>query len=189
MKPKLPKDIRDLYVDQGGRSVIFGDRRVDSCFTPYGIQCMDSEFSKRIQNLGKPVKRIVIIERTAHYQNNDKTSGLPSYWDEFIDVPLDRDQSTDYFEKIAWIHEDCDPFINIPEDKEKIRLLKLGFDYQRRKMINGSVYSYTHPRYLVEHQGEDPDDLRKEIKENPHLHDTIKLNLLDNLYNNLGMLT
>jgi hypothetical protein len=41
-------------------------------------------------------------------------------------------------------------------------------------------YSFTRPRF--DEQGlEDPNALRKEIQDNPHLHDVIKENLLQNL--------
>jgi hypothetical protein len=164
--------MRDLYYDCAGS---YG-RYVSSSYTSYGISCIDSEYCRRIQNIYKPVLKLIKIERVPHYKDGTYRS---DYWDEYTELSLDDDYHN--YDRVSFIHNEGNSFIELP-DKRTEKGKENGVQYQQFMLITPE-YSYTHPTYSAKHRGEDPKLLRKEIKENPHLHKLIKKNLLDNLTN------
>ena len=163
--------MEDLYYDCAGS---YGS--VSSFYTSYGIRCIDSEYSRRIQNLYKPVLKLIKIDRVSHYGSGIYTS---DYWDDYTELSLDEDFHN--YDRVCFVHDEGNAFIELP-DKRTEKGKANGIQYQQFMLITRE-YSYTHPTYSAKHKGEDPKALRKEIKENPHLHKLIKKNLLGNLTN------
>lgn len=164
------------YVDQAGTVLVVGDRMITSSYTSYGIQCIDSEYGRRIRNLNRPVLRVIKITRAKH---NNSTF---DYWDDYEEIPLDKDFYC--FDRAAFIYEgeELNPFIDLPITKDVQRLIDRGLEYQKQE-FEGIIFSYTNPTYLASHRGEDPLALEHEIINNEHLHLSIKENLLSNLKN------
>ncbi len=170
--------MEDYYYDCSGENDVYGDRRFISLYTSYGIKCIDSEYSRRIQNIGKPVLRLIKINRTHHYEDGTYRS---QWWDDYTDMSLDEDFKS--YDRSMFIHDEGSVFIEL-EDKRTEYGKKNNIPYQQFVHIV-KEYCYTHPTYSAKHKGEDPKALRKEIRENPHLHKKIKQNLLGNLKNRL----
>ncbi len=167
-------DIDQYYYDCAFQVVDVYDRRFSSGFTSYGIKCIDSEYCRRIQNIGNPVIQLIKIERTHHYKDGNYYA---DYWDEYTELPLDQDfyscnRSAFCYNKNNFAD------IKMPKDFKSIR------PYQKVRLI-ATEYTYTHPTYSAKHKGEDPNMLRDEIIKNPNLHQLIKDNLLGNLENYL----
>jgi hypothetical protein len=165
MKKSKKVSMDDLYIDQN----INGYRLTTSAYTPHGIKCMDSEYCHRILNIGRPVKAVLSIERNKHGYD---------YYNDYEPLDLSKD-ITSYYEKLKFVYDD-EPLVipqvsnSNPESLKERRNFDNSFGEDR-------TYSYTHPKYFVEYQGENPKLLEKEIKDNPHLHRMIKDNLLSNL--------
>lgn len=170
----MKHDIEDYYVDCAGSSIVVGDRRITNFFTPYGIKCLDSEYSRRIRNINKPVVKLIKVDRNPHYFDGSYRS---HWWDDYTELPLNEDFHS--YDRAAFIHDESWHFREL-EDKRTEKAKSNGYQYQQFELIH-SLYTYTHPTYSAKHKGEDPKALRKEIKENPHLHPKIKENLLHNL--------
>ena len=142
---------------------------VSSAWTSYGIRCIDGEFARRIQNINRPVLRLILVERKPH--RND-------YWDEYTELPLDKDFYN--YDRVAFIHDKELLVYRELKDERTERAKANGIEYQQFEMIS-TIYSYTNPTYSAKHNGEDPKALEKEIKNHPSLHKDIKKNLLGNL--------
>lgn len=164
----------DLYIDYAASSTRIGDRTVSSFFTPYGIKCIDSEYSRRIKNINSHVTKLILVERKPHYFNGDYRS---DYWDDYSELPLDNGFHS--YDRISFIHEDIICFREL-EDNRTEKGKSNGIQYQQFELTT-PIYAYTHPIYSAKHEGEDPKKLKQEIKGNPHLHPKIKENLLLNL--------
>lgn len=83
-KEEYPKNrndnIKDYCVDQAKSSVVYGDRRITSFLTPFGISEMESWFSKQIM-MGESCKfnkkqLTKMIRRNPHLHNIIKTNLL-----------------------------------------------------------------------------------------------------------------
>jgi hypothetical protein len=165
---------KDIYYDCAPTSSKFADRAVSSSWTPHGIRCIDSEFSRRIQNINRPVLKLIKVERKPHYFDKDYTS---DYWDEYTELPLDKDFHN--HARVAFIHNESPIYRELEDDRtDKAKANEI--QYQQFELIH-SIYTYTHPIYSAKHKGEDPKALEKEIKKHPSLHKDIKKNLLSNL--------
>ena len=179
------KDIDDLYYDQSRHDSTYGDRRITSAWTPYGLRTIDGEFGRRIRNIMDPVTRLIKVKRTPHYTSAMNGYSVPyhsDYWDEYTELPLDQDFHS--FDRCVFIHDDNDPYYKIRWDAktqaEHARKIVLGRPVQTHQVC-ATIYTYTHPTYSAKHRGEDPKALRKEIKECINLHYLIRENLLSNL--------
>lgn len=153
-------DIESYYVDQSiyCTKVDYGKDLV-SAFTPYGIKCLDSEYSKLIRNINEKVKRIYLINRKKSQCSDIKTREL------FI-----------FYNYYTWYD-----LVELSND----RLNKIRIEWE-----NGFIYDFmyvTIPNFDLVTRKTNPELLRKEVKENPHLHNKIKENLLLNLDNYLKM--
>lgn len=166
--------VEDYYVDCAGSSIVAGDRRITSFYTPHGIKCIDGEFSRRIQNINKPVVKLIKVDRNPHYFDETYSS---DWWDDYTELSLNEDFYS--YGRTAFIHHDGNIFREL-EDKRTEKAKINGIQYQQFELI-AFIYTYTHPTYSAKHKGEDPTKLRKEIEENPNLHPKIKENLLGNL--------
>lgn len=164
------KKIENLYYDC---SPTVGGY-VSSTWTEHGIRCIDSEFCRRIQNINKPVLKLILVERNPHYFNGNYTSG---YWDDYTELPLDKDFYS--HDRVAFIHDDSQLYREL-KDTRSDKAKSNGIQYQQFELLH-FVYTYTHPTYSAEHRGEDPKALANEIENHPSLHKVIKKNLLDNL--------
>ncbi len=156
---------------------------ISSSFTPHGIHCIDTEYCRRIQNICKPVLKLIKIERKPHYRDGEYES---DFWDEYTELSLDEDYHN--YDRIVFIHNQNNPYIKMPTPEYVVEFFKKYpnsksiFNYQTQSIIE-TEYCYTYPTYLASHKGENPENLKKEIEENTHLHKLIKENLLDNLHN------
>lgn len=167
-------DIQDFYYDCAFQSTTYGDRRFTSGWTPHGIKCIDSEYSRRIQNIGREVVKLIKIKRTAHYKDGNYRS---DWWDEYTELPLTEDFYS--YDRVAFCYSN-NVFVELEPPKGYNPKYKR--EYQQKRLIT-SEYTYTHPTYSALHRGEDPKMLEEEIIKNPNLHQVIKDNLLDNLKN------
>ena len=171
---------QDWYYDYSFYSIDYGDRRFSSGWTPHGINCIDAEYCRRIQNLGKPVLKLIKVDRVAHYKDGTYSD---RYWDDYTELPLDEDFYS--YDRVCFDYTGR-PFVDlpIPENIDKWRGKYLDADgnpiYQKIRCIT-TEYTYTHPTYSAKHHGEDPEMLRDEIVKIPNLHPKIKENLLGNL--------
>jgi hypothetical protein len=152
---------------------------VSSAWTSHGIRCIDSEFSRRIQNINRPVLKLILVERKPHYFNGNYKS---DYWDDYTELPLDKDFYN--YDRVAFVHEDYKLYREL-EDVRTDKAKANGIQYQQFQLMH-TIYTYTRPTYSTKHKGEDPKALEKEIKNHPNLHEDIKMNLLTNLKSFLG---
>lgn len=167
---------KDIYYDCSPQSSNFADRNISSYWTPYGIRCIDSEFCRRIQNIYKPVIKLIKVDRKAHYFDGNYRS---DWWDDYTDLPLDKDFYS--YDRVCFVHDEGGLFKELEDvrtDKGKAN----GIKYQQFELLL-PTYTYTHPTYSAKHKGEDPKALAKEIRNHSSLHKDIKNNLLGNLKN------
>lgn len=151
---KEKESFEDYYLDQSMKSARYGDRIIGSAYTPYGIKCIDSQYSSLILNLNLEVKQIYNIDRRPIKGCHIKTKKeYESFYDTFYDpIDIDGKGYTGYGLKIEWVNG---------RTKE--------FFYGNR------------PKFDINTRKTDPIQLRQEIIDNPHLHVKIKENLLSNL--------
>lgn len=143
------------YTDQAGKSCLFGDRRISSFYTPYGISQIDSEYCNRIRNINNPVDEIFAIDRRREYVDGKYGRYLGNYDTYYDPIEVgDRGVGNGILVKYS------------------------GWDVKYK-------YDFIHPIFLKTTKKEDPKALKKEILNNPHLHKDIKDNLLLNLKNYL----
>jgi len=144
-------DINNYYVDQ---SVYRGI--ISSAYTPYGIKCIDSQYSILIRNIDSKVKQLYAINRREHQEISPRTGKLynAGYKTFYDPIPLDDN----YCEvRVEW--------------------------------ENGTTHDFFYgdkPVFDINTRKSNPEQLKKEIKVNPHLHLMIKENLLLNLDNFYG---
>lgn len=150
---------------------------VSSSYTSYGIKCIDSEYCRRIQNINNPVKKLIRVDRVPHYRDGTYSS---DYWDEYTELPLDEDFRS--YDRSVFVHNDNEIYSYHVITEDMQRRIDRGRPYNDKYIIV-KEYTYTHPIYSAKHNGEDPEALEKEIKDNHNLHQTIKDNLLLNLKN------
>lgn len=139
------------YTDQGGSCIEFYDRRMQSFYTPYGIQQIESNFIARIKNIHNQIKNIYNIDRVKATYMEYKTV--------YNEISL-----KDYVKK---------------KSSREIRVIWIDMD--GRKETHDFVNGDERPIVDLKTKKEDPDSLIKQIKNNPHFHKDIKNNLLGNL--------
>lgn len=151
---KIPKDIDSIYVDQAMVSNSTGGRRFTSAYTSYGIKSIDGNFVARIQNIKSNIKGIYQINRVPEKfigRDGKEHVGL-NYVTVYDEISLDKIQQGTLGIRLVW--------------------------------ENGAIRDFTNgnnfPTVFIDGK-EDPSILKKDIKENPHLHKYIKDNLLFNL--------
>ncbi len=166
--------MEDIFQDFAPQSVNILDRNISTSWTSWGIRQIDGEFCRRIQNIGKPVIKLIKVERNPHYFNGSFRS---DWWDDYIDLPLDKHFYS--CDRVAFVHDEGGLFKELEDvrtDKGKTN----GLKYQQFEFLL-PIYTYTHPTYSPEFKGEDPKLLAREIRTHDSLHPKIKENLLGNL--------
>jgi len=151
---KLFEDIEDYYVDQSAFSSEFADRCISSFYTPYGIKCIDSQYSFLIQNMDQcatvyKIKRE--IEKYIDFKGVE-CEGI-HYVDKYEPIPSDYDSRCGYGFRI--IYDDGNT---------------KDFFYGKRPIFGSD-------RKI------DVEQLITDIKNDAHLHVMIKENLLQNIEN------
>lgn len=145
-------DFDKIYIDQSIFITDVADRRISSAYTAYGIQCIDSQYGHLIRNMQSKVKQLYKIDRRK-----------PKY----CDIKTRKE-----YEMYSY-HTYYDP---------------IELDYRcgdvRVEWENGHVVDFHYgdqPVFDIRTRKTNPDQLRKEILDNPHLHIMIKENLLSNI--------
>ena len=142
------------YSDQAVYINEFGDRRITSFWTSYGIKCIDSQFCRRIQNINVEVDKISNIDRVK-------------------ETYIGRDgKEHEYYLKYKTVYVE-----------KKIGEPEVGYG-ERVLWKNGTQYDFVYDdmcKFDPLTRKENPNELRKEILDNPHLHKDIKENLIYNL--------
>jgi len=161
MKSK-PINLSKIYLDQAIHHSSFGNRCFTAAYTPYGIKCLDTDFIYRIKNINNQVKEVYeLLRKPKTYIGRDGKTHEHSFQmvDVYEPIPLERTQKRCCFGiKVVWFGSDG---ISIGEEHV--------------------FYYHVFPKFNPETRKESISELRKEIKKNPHLHKTIKENLLFNL--------
>ncbi len=147
------------YTDQAFSSICFGDRRITSAYTPYGIQCIDSNFCARIINMNNKVHKVYQINRRPRlFKGKDGNMYESMNYDTFYDeVDLFNEQKGTFGVKVEWISKDN--FIDSREFKHGDEI----------------------PKFNKKTMKEDKKTILKDIKNCVHLHKDIKDNLINNL--------
>jgi len=146
-------DFDKIYIDQSIFITDVADRRISSAYTAYGIQCIDSQYIHLIRNMQYKVKQLYKIDRRVSTYCDIKTRKV--------------------HEMYLSYHTYYDP---------------IELDYRwgdvRVEWENGNIVDFHYgdqPVFDIKTRRSNPDQLRKEIIDNPHLHIMIKENLLSNL--------
>jgi hypothetical protein len=146
-------DTRDWYIDQSMFSTNIGDRNISSAYTPWGIGAIDGQYCALIRNLNFKVKQLCAINRRKY--------------EDFCNIKT-REVHMSFHYKTFY-----DP-IELSDRYCEVRV----------EWENGDVRDFFYgdkPVFDVETRRTNPEQLRKEIIDNPHLHVKIKENLLLNL--------
>jgi hypothetical protein len=146
--------MEDIYVDQAFRTVGFGDRVITSSYTPHGIRCIDSQYCKLILNLHRNIKNVFHINRRKAIFSSVNTRKVEESYDYYT-----------FYDKIEM--SQCNGYLEI-----------------RIEWDNGEIGDFfygTTPTFDLKTKNINPKQLKKEIKNNPHLHKMIKDNLLSNI--------
>lgn len=128
-----------------------------SFYTFHGIHCIDSEYSNLIRNINEKVKRIYLINRKKSQCSDIKTRELFEFHNYY-----------------TW-------YDSVELSNHRLNEIRIEWE-------NGFICDFTYiiiPKFDLITRKTNPELLRKEIKENPHLHNKIKENLLENLDNYL----
>ncbi len=150
------------YTDQSMRATRFYDRVITSAYTPYGIKCMDSDFIARIMNINNPVENIFEIARRHPIK---------------INVHNGKEYESMYYETYY--------------DKLELKNQQRAYCHGLRvvwRQSRGNVYTRDFfyeviPRFSVRTRKESKFRIACDIRNNHHLHQDIKDNLLYNLDN------
>ena len=146
------EDIDSYYVDASAQSFDYGNRTISSSYTSYGIKCIDSQYCRLIQNLNQKVKQLYAINRRYAEYSNIKTREAHKGYECFT-----------YYDKIELDQNYCEV---------------------RVEWENGQTHDFFYgnkPKFDLITRKTDPDLLKNEIIDNPHLHVKIKENLISNL--------
>lgn len=131
---------------------------VFSAFTPHGIRGIDSEYCELIKNIHSEVKQLYTINRRR---------------EKLISTRNGQEYEGDY--KTYY-----DP-ISLNDNYGDVRV----------EWDNGVVYDFkmdVKPIFDLKTKKTNPEQLRKDIQDNPHLHVKIKENLIENLDNYLKII-
>jgi len=146
-------DFDKIYIDQSIFITDVADHRIRSAYTVHGIKCIDSQYGHLIRNMHSKVKQLYKIDRRVSTYCDIKTRQV--------------------HERYHGYHTYYDP---------------IELDYRwgsvRVEWENGHIVDFHYgdqPVFDVKTRRSNPDQLRKEILDNPHLHIMIKENLLSNL--------
>ncbi len=141
------------YRDQGGSVTNFGGRTISSFYTPHGIKEIESNYITRIQNMHDEVKEYYHITRVkgTFIGRDGKEYESLSYVDKL--VPAELNSGHGFGVKVVWVNG------------------------KSMEFKNGDNW----PQFNLKTRKEDVKKLRKEIKEDIHLHQDIIDNLLQNL--------
>ena len=148
-------DIRDWYIDQSMSSTNIGFRNISSAYTPWGIGAIDSQYSALIRNVNFKVKQLYAINRRVSTYCDIKTRKVHEMYLAYHT----------YYDPIELNDKYCE--VRVEWENGEIR----DFLYGDR------------PVFDVKTRKSNPEQLRKSIKENLHLHVMIKENLILNLEN------
>lgn len=148
------------YRDQSMSQSRFYDRVITSAYTPYGVRCMDSDFIARIMNINNPVKGIYNIDRRRPILVNKWGKEYEGRMDTFYDEIDIRAQQRGYGFGLRVIWEQ-----------------PMGHLYTK------DFFYRVVPRFSVRTRKESKFRIACDIRNNPHLHQDIKDNLLYNLDN------
>lgn len=146
------------YSDQARSSVTFYDRRIDSSYTEHGIHCIDAQYCHRIRNIHNRIAKIINIPIERMLTKGD--TYLKEAQNLKAEISID-----DFINKRwgGWGNE-----------------LRITWE-------DGTTHEFFYWDKVIiidpETGREDPKSLEKDIKTNPHLHQDIKNNLLENLFN------
>jgi hypothetical protein len=150
------QDIDSWYIDQSPTSGVY----VGSAYTPWGVRKIDSQFCMLIQNIHNKIKRVYHINRRKAESTNIKTRKVEEGYDYFT-----------YYEPIEQSELNRWPYCE----------MRIEWEYGKYH----DFYYAKAPVFDLKTGNIDPEQLRKQIKECPHLHVMIKENLLLNLENYL----
>lgn len=131
---------------------------VFSAYLPYGIRCIDSDYCNLIRNINEEIKQIHSIVRRKLQCSDIKTREL-----------------FEFFNYYTWYEP-----IELNGRSNGHGIVVEWENGNKHEFIYGGI-----PKFDLKTRKSDPEQLRKEIKENPHLHNKIKENLLGNLDNYL----
>jgi hypothetical protein len=146
-------NIRDWYIDQSMFSTNIGFRNISSAYTPWGISAIDGQYCTLIRNVNIKVKQLYAINRRKY--------------EDFCNI------------KTREVHMSFHPrtFYDPIELNDKYWDVRVEWE-------NGDVHDFHYgdkPVFNLETRKTNPEQLKKEIIDNPHLHVKIKENLLLNL--------
>jgi hypothetical protein len=91
-----PSNIEDYYTDQSIYCADIGDRRITSAYTPWGIKCIDSQYSILIQKMDIPVKEVYAMDRVS-------TGWYLQFKEEYTPIPLDSEIGGPICVRVEWI--------------------------------------------------------------------------------------
>jgi len=146
----------DYYVDQASTSYNIYDRNISSNYTSYGIQILDSQYSKLIRNIDEKIVELYHRARRKAQHSNIKTKKVEESYHYYTYYnPIKPEDFNGWIDiKVVWENGNSYEFLYTPLPK-----------------INPKTWKF------------DRRDLKKHITNNPHLHPKIKENLLANLKN------
>ena len=152
---KIMEDtIDEIYFDQASTRTNFGGRSIFGAYTPHGIKCIESQYIALIQHMDEKVKEVCGIRRAPEIKISPRTGKEYESMD-YIEYyePVEMDKGTGMLGvRVEWRHGDV-----------------YSFYYGKRPKFGKTTHK-TSPAQLI-----------KDIQKNPHLHDTIKENLIGNI--------
>ena len=152
-------DVQSYYVDQAIHHSTYGYRSITSAYTPWGISKIDEQYCTLIRNMHFKVKQLYAINRRVSTYCDIKT----------------RQEHEVYL----GYHTYYDP-IELNDRYCEVRV----------EWENGHIHDFFYgnkPVFDINTRKTNPEQLRKEIIDNPHLHVKIKENLVGNLDSYLKM--
>lgn len=146
------EDIESYYVDQSIYSTQIGYRSITSAYTPWGISKIDAQYGYLIRAINSKVKQLYAINRRPAQYSDIKNREVHESYHYYT-----------FYDTIELSDSYCEV---------------------RVEWENGQIADFFYgskPVFDIKTRKTNPEQLRKEIIDNPHLHVKIKENLISNL--------
>lgn len=164
-----PEEMDRLHVDQAPYRSQYADRDFMSCYTPHGIRQIEGQYCRRIMNINRRIAYFINMQRVKGVYKNKRTGEFEDYYGLYVDVESRIDPAELY----------------APDRRfQSLGDLKIVYEGGAECKLHYGVSRWPHYDFITGR--EDPVRLREEIVTEPHLHDKIKENLLQNLDNAIG---